>query len=95
MRPQLRSQYRSDLSGDAQISLNTALEQLYSIGGSRSGHWGQRPDLNWNPEGMNLVCFHYTTLRYVRHFVRMPQTGQKRIGGSKMPYLVLGWDGWI
>lgn len=83
MRPRLQSQHRSDLSGDAQISLNTALEQLYSVGGSESGHWGQRPDLNWNFEGMNLVCFHYTTLRYVRHFVRMPQTGQKRIGGSK------------
>ena len=83
MRPRLQSQHRSDLSGDAQISLNTALEQLYSVGGSGSGHWGQRPDSNWNFEGMNLVCFHYTTLRYVRHFVRMPQTGQKRIGGSK------------
>ena len=95
MRPRLRSQYRSDLSGDAQISLNTALEQLSFNRWLWVGHWGQRPDLNWNFEGMNLVCFHYTTLRYVRHFVRMPQTGQKRIGGSKMPYLVLGWDGWI
>lgn len=83
MRPRLRSQYRSDLSGDAQISLNTALEQLSFNRWLWVGHWGQRPDLNWNFEGMNLVCFHYTTLRYVRHFVRMPQTGQKRIGGSK------------
>lgn len=84
VRPRLRSRGRSDLPTlHTQISLNTALEQLYSVGGSESGHWGQRPDLNWNFEGMNLVCFHYTTLRYVRHFVRMPQTGQKRIGGSK------------
>ncbi len=84
MRPWLQiSRAGATHPGDAQISLNTALEQLYSIGGSGSGHWEQRPDLNWNSEGMNLVCFHYTTLRYVRHFVRMPQTGQKRIGGSK------------
>ena len=93
MRPRLRSQYRSDLSGDAQISLNTALEQLYSIGGSGSSHWGQRPDLNWNSEGMNLVCFHYTTLRYTRHFVRMPQTGQKKNRRIKnaLPRTWLGW----
>ena len=85
-------QGRSDLPTlRAQISLNTALEQLYSVGGSESGHWGQRPDLNWNFEGMNLVCFHYTTLRYVRHFVRMPQTGQKKNRRIKMPFLVLGW----
>lgn len=95
MRPRLQSQHRSDLSGGAQISLNTALEQLLSIGGSGSGHWGQRPDLNWNFEGMNLVCFHYTTLRYIRHFVRMPQTGQKKNRRIKMPFLVLGWAGGI
>ena len=84
MRPRLQSQHRSDLSGGAQISLNTALEQLsfnrwlwvWPLGAA------SRLELEFRGHEPRVLPLHYAAI-YTAFCPDAANRSKKRIGGSK------------